>query len=128
MVTAHAHPTSETTEFSAFPFKHLPWRERLQKCPSFLRDLVELARRTLTPTRIILFGSRARGDHRWNSDYDLAFCGVSVTQEQAWDHLRSWIEHEANTLLHVDCIRFEEASDELRSSILEHGTTIYEQD
>lgn len=45
-------------------------RQQLQECSeSFLRDLL----RTNLPARtpVYLFGSRARGDNRWNSDFDL---------------------------------------------------------
>lgn len=36
-----------------------------------LRDIVDAARENLSPRRIILFGSRARGDARQDSDYDV---------------------------------------------------------
>jgi hypothetical protein len=35
------------------------------------RRFVDQVRRELRPTKIILFGSRARGNHRPSSDYDL---------------------------------------------------------
>lgn len=38
--------------------------------PAFHRFLARLVR-ALRPERVVLFGSRARGDHRANSDYDL---------------------------------------------------------
>jgi hypothetical protein len=39
----------------------------------FLPDLVALAVKYAKPDRIVLFGSRARGDHTRGSDVDVAF-------------------------------------------------------
>lgn len=36
-----------------------------------LQDIVQTLKAEFQPTRIILFGSRARGDNRADSDYDL---------------------------------------------------------
>ncbi len=38
---------------------------------SVLREIVETIVSTVQPTRILLFGSRARGDAKSDSDYDL---------------------------------------------------------
>ncbi len=39
--------------------------------PTLLPEIVERIRRVANPRRIVLFGSRARGDHRPDSDIDL---------------------------------------------------------
>jgi predicted nucleotidyltransferase len=39
--------------------------------PTILPKIVERIRRVANPRRIVLFGSRARGDHRPDSDIDL---------------------------------------------------------
>ena len=41
--------------------------------PPSIRQLIDYGIKTVDPDRVILFGSRARGDARENSDYDLAF-------------------------------------------------------
>ena len=41
--------------------------------PASIRRVVELGVRAVDPARVILYGSRARGGAREDSDYDLAF-------------------------------------------------------
>lgn len=41
--------------------------------PPSIRRLIDYGIKTVAPDRVILFGSRARGDARSDSDYDLAF-------------------------------------------------------
>ena len=47
-----------------------------------IQRLLHLAVEQLDPERVILFGSRARGDHRVNSDFDIAFKGIQ--QAENW--------------------------------------------
>jgi uncharacterized protein len=42
-----------------------------QKPPASFEDAVTRIAKALKPSQIILFGSRARGDHRVDSDYDI---------------------------------------------------------
>jgi uncharacterized protein len=42
-----------------------------QKPPASFEDAVARIAKALQPSQIILFGSRARGDHRVDSDYDI---------------------------------------------------------
>jgi uncharacterized protein len=42
-----------------------------QKPPASFEDAVTRIATALQPSQIILFGSRARGDHRVDSDYDI---------------------------------------------------------
>ena len=74
---------------------------------------------------IWLFGSRARGDHRERSDIDLAIIFPHAT-EQDWFQIMDIIEN-ADTLLKVDCIRFEKSriSQELYGNILKERKVIY---
>jgi uncharacterized protein len=50
-----------------------------------LRDIVKRIRREVRPQKIVLFGSRARGDARPNSDYDI----LIVKRSRAPMHRRS---------------------------------------
>src|SRR5665647_218440 len=74
--------------------------------------------------QIILFGSRSRGDAEERSDIDLSIAAPSATPAQ-WQELTDAIEG-LGTLLHMDLIRFEEASPELMSNIKKEGTVLYE--
>lgn len=42
-----------------------------------LQNIVQVLKNEFCPKRVLLFGSRARGDHRSNSDYDLILVGCT---------------------------------------------------
>ena len=88
--------------------------------------LVLVARLSAEPSvrRVILFGSRARGDARPRADVDLA---VEAPGASARDWLRlAEMAEAAETLLSIDLVRVEEAPDELRQRIGNEGRTLYE--
>jgi len=74
--------------------------------------------------RVILFGSRARGDEEDRSDIDIAVKAPHATQRQWLDIVRE-IE-ELNTLLSIDLIKIDEASSALKKSISREGIVLYE--
>ena len=71
--------------------------------------------------KVILFGSRARGDYRKTSDIDLAVSGGSVARFQAD------IEEEVSTLLSFDIVDMDgSVQEELVDSIKREGKVLYE--
>lgn len=70
--------------------------------------------------KVVLFGSRARGDFRKKSDIDLAVTGGNITGF-ALD-----VEEKTETLLRYDVVDMQKAQDELRKNILKDGVIIYE--
>jgi uncharacterized protein len=58
---------------------------------------------------IYLYGSRARGDDSPRSDIDLAIVCPDAT-EQDWFTVLDIVEN-ADTLLEIDCVRFDELAD-----------------
>jgi predicted nucleotidyltransferase len=74
--------------------------------------------------QVILFGSRARGDARERSDIDLAVAAPELKLKQ-WFKIFQTVEG-LNTLLPVDLIWLEEASEDLRAKILTEGEVLYE--
>lgn len=74
--------------------------------------------------RIYLFGSRARGDAGSRADIDIAVSCPVASQKQ-WLRICGRVE-EVDTLLFIDVVRFEEASDDLKARILGEGKVIYE--
>ena len=54
---------------------------------SFLADVVARIRNAVHPDRIILFGSRARGDSKPDSDYDLLVVAPSSLPRRHRPHL-----------------------------------------
>jgi predicted nucleotidyltransferase len=75
--------------------------------------------------RVILFGSRARGDAEERSDIDLAIEAPRASVRQ-WLDICHLLE-EADTLLQIDVVRWEEASAILKERILAEGKVLYEQ-
>jgi predicted nucleotidyltransferase len=75
--------------------------------------------------KIILFGSRARGDNAEKSDIDLAILCPKASQDQ-WQDVLNIIEN-ADTLLKIDCVRLDELVDgsELKQNINKDGVVLY---
>ncbi len=75
---------------------------------------------------VILFGSRARGDHRERSDIDLAVvCPDASIQD--WFRMTDVID-EAPTLLKVDLVRFEKMQEAFQEEINLDGIVLYERE
>ena len=71
--------------------------------------------------RVILFGSRARGNCTERSDIDLAVCGGDFDAFY-WD-----IRENIHSLLTFDLVNFDsEISEELKMEVERYGVTVYE--
>lgn len=71
--------------------------------------------------RIILFGSRSKGNNTQRSDIDIAVSGGDVDSFY-WD-----IKEKAHTLLTFDIVDMDKGiSEELKKEIEKYGVTIYE--
>ncbi|GEM_PF-1430678 len=101
--------------------------EMNQRVPStglregLLDEIVAAVCRATKPRRIILFGSRARGEWDQRSDIDLAI----IPEEGAVFH-PSTIEEEIRTLLRLDILDFRKLTGSFQREILENGIVIYE--
>lgn len=65
---------------------------------------------------VLLFGSRAYGDHGDRSDIDLVVIAPHMSPSE-WLSFTGSIEDELETLLKVDLVRWETASPELQHEI-----------
>ena len=75
--------------------------------------------------RVILFGSRARGDHRYNSDIDLAVdLDLSFREKR---QLKEVID-ELSGLYSVDLVFLGEVEEDFKRRILEEGRVLYEEE
>lgn len=84
-------------------------------------DIIRLAKKNAIK-KVILFGSRARGDHSERSDIDLAVSGGNALDFQ-YD-----LEEEAWTLLMFDVVNLDRGiSEELRAEIERDGVSLYEE-
>ena len=88
--------------------------------PVVLAELISIAERYHIE-KLILFGSRARGDFRRTSDIDLAVSGGDFARF-ALD-----VEEETSTLLKYDLVDLDRnIQEELLKSIQKEGVVIYE--
>ena len=97
---------------------------RPEKLPEHLAKIIQLAIEKLAPTRIWIFGSRARGDARATSDFDLAF-EFSNGKEQEWTQLYLSILEDPPSLHKYDLIDFNRANKKLQDIIQQEGILIY---
>jgi predicted nucleotidyltransferase len=93
--------------------------------PPSIRRLIDYGIQSVDPDRIILFGSRARGDAREGSDFDLAFDFPS-TQKHQWLKFLAEANDLPLTLRPTDLVDIHEASPDLRECIITEGVLIYE--
>lgn len=85
-----------------------------------LKQIIDLAQKR-NITKVILFGSRARGDFKKKSDIDLAVLGQNIA-EFSFD-----VDELTDTLLKYDIIDLNSnISDELLKNIQNEGIIIYE--
>ena len=97
----------------------------MSKLPdNFFNPLIEKACELISPQKIILYGSFARGDQQEKSDIDLAFEFDSDFDN--WILFKAWVEDEFKTLRHLDLIDMKKADESLLASIKKEGVIIYE--
>lgn len=86
-----------------------------------LRNIVDVIVRRAHPQKIILFGSRARGNYTSTSDIDIA---VDCVKDELIVHI---IEEEIRTLLKLDIIHLHSVDKRLRDEIAADGIVLYEE-
>ena len=87
------------------------------------RQIVERVRGAARPERIILFGSRARGDAEPRSDIDLAIASSKMTPAE-WLSILAALDT-VDTLLPIQAVRVEEAPAALVARIDREGVLLY---
>lgn len=90
----------------------------------FFSPLINKAIELISPSKIILFGSFARGDERDKSDIDLAF--EFEENQKNWTLFRIWVEEEFNTLRELDLVNLKEADKPIIDSVNKEGIVLYE--
>ena len=85
-----------------------------------LQEIIQLAKKNRVE-KVILFGSRARGDFKERSDIDLAFRGGCSS------HFILDVDETTSTLLEFDTVDLDKpVREELLESIKNEGVVIYE--
>ena len=88
--------------------------------PKVIEEIRTFARK-YNIDKVILFGSRARGDYKRTSDIDLAVVGGDFAR------FVLGVDEETSTLLEYDIVDMSrEMQDELRQSIMQEGKILYE--
>ena len=75
--------------------------------------------------KVVLFGSRARGDEEDRSDIDIAVVGSEITRSE-WLEMREYVEEKARTLLSIELVRLDDASEKLKEIVQGEGVVLYE--
>lgn len=89
---------------------------------SIINEIKECAKKYPEIKKVILFGSRARGDNRPKSDIDIAIEGEGDFCEFVFD-----LETEVRTLLEFDVTIIKDGLDEnFLKQVQNEGITIYE--
>ena len=94
----------------------------IEKFPQSIQNLLSYIVGSGVVTKITLFGSRARGNARDNSDYDFS---VHVNNRVRWTELLAEISEKNLTLLPVDFLVYDEATVDYKKSIDAEGVAIY---
>ena len=89
-----------------------------------IKQIAEQIGRNPHVEKVLLFGSRARGDERERSDIDIAVVGSGITESE-WTEMWAYVD-DAPTLLSVDLVRFEKSPEDLKQSITKEGVALYE--
>ena len=85
--------------------------------------IVKTATELMDVNKIILYGSRARGDFHRTSDFDFAF-EINDDREQ-WTRFYVDVPDNLVTLLDIDLVRMDEVNESFKKNILRDGKVIY---
>lgn len=99
-------------------------KNREAHLPFYLKELLELARSLkVNFKRVWLFGSRAKGLPRSNSDFDIAF---ELSSKANWQKFLSQIAENPISVYKMDVLDLEDVSEGFKKSIIVEGVLIYE--
>lgn len=91
---------------------------------SVVQFLVNSAQKNSFIKKLILFGSRARGDHHERSDYDVA---VELCDVQAWPSWALETRENVPTLCGLDLVKLDQdMSEDFKKVIKAEGVVIYD--
>ena len=97
----------------------------MEKFVEKLKKIVMIINEKLNPEKIILFGSRAKGNNSDGSDIDLCIIGAREPDKRDFRKLKEKLD-EISGLYSIDLIFYEKVDDEFKKIILDTGKVIYE--
>lgn len=90
-----------------------------------INNIIDILKNHKSLDKAVIFGSRARGDFRYNSDIDIALFGNNLTENDFYK-ISNEID-EINTHFSFDVLHFDKISKlKLKNNILKDGVVIYE--
>lgn len=91
---------------------------------NLIKELIMYLKKYENIEKVVLFGSRARGDNTVRSDYDIAIYGCLSEYEKAV--IRSFIDADLKTLHKFDTVFVNEKTNaKLKANIEREGVSIY---
>lgn len=90
-----------------------------------MQDVIKHGIGLVEPKQVLLFGSRARGDHNEKSDFDICF--LQLSRPKDWSKFLVDVEEEPITLQKIDIVCYEDMNEEYRTNIEKEGALLYEQ-
>lgn len=108
--------------WTADKLKSVNLAERPKLLPDHLKEVLEKAHKLGLKT-MWLYGSRARGDARPQSDFDLAF---QFTNKPLWSAFVVDIAEEPPSLYKYDLVDLDALEESFQSEIMKEGLQIYE--
>lgn len=97
----------------------------INNLPQSVHSVAQRIVAVAAPKKLILFGSRARGDHRNNSDVDFVVVGKTCTSAE-WTKLLIEVSEEPLSLYPIDLVEYERLGKEYQDNISLEGKVIYE--
>lgn len=92
-----------------------------------IQFLIESAKQSDSVQKLILFGSRARGDQTERSDYDIAIQFKKDSHDSSRIKFISKISEKSPTLCKIDIIDLDrELNQKFRNRIISEGKTLFE--
>nr|WP_255726867.1 nucleotidyltransferase domain-containing protein [Sporosarcina sp. ACRSM] len=92
---------------------------------ALVNQLIEIVSSYPEIQSVLLFGSRAHGDYNDFSDIDLAVKAPGLS-EMKWLLLAEQVENELDTLLKIDFVLYDHASETLREQIDQCHQILYQ--
>lgn len=89
-----------------------------------MTGVIDILKKELSPQKIILFGSRAKGTNQIYSDFDFAVDSSRPDMKKS-DHLEQKIEKIAG-LYSVDIVYLDEVKQGFKDIVLSTGKVVYE--
>jgi len=106
------------------PFKRMSPKP-LTTNEELIKEAIKVIRKYLPNARIIVFGSRARGNFRKNSDLDLAIDWKKPIPSHLMEQIREELD-ELPTLVSFDLVDLNAVSEEFKEHILNTGRIVFD--